>query len=201
MKDLKRETAGPALEPLILEMTKGSTEALSAVYEQTKTSVYAFALSIIGDRHSAEDIMQETYIKAFQNAGSYTPMGKPMAWLLTITKNLALMKFRTESGRNEALDETLPSPGFEECTLDRLTLQTALNALSEEERQIVTLHAIAGMKHREIAGMLGLPLATVLSKYHRSLSKLKKLLKEEGHVDERDEHRAPLARARGAGDP
>ena len=96
MKDLKRETGGPALEPLILEMTKGSTEALSAVYEQTKTSVYAFALSIIGDRHSAEDIMQETYIKAFQNAGSYTPMGKPMAWLLTITKNLALMKFRTE---------------------------------------------------------------------------------------------------------
>ena len=148
-----------------------------------------------------EYAMQETYIKAFQNAGSYTPMGKPMAWLLTITKNLALMKLRTESGRNEALDETLPSPGFEECTLDRLTLQTALNALSEEERQIVTLHAIAGMKHREIAGMLGLPLATVLSKYHRSLSKLKKLLKEEGHVDERDEHRAPLARARGAGDP
>ena len=90
------------------------------------------------------------------------------------------MKLRAESGRFEALDDALPDAGFEPCTLDRLTLEMAMSALSPEERQIVSLHAIAGLKHRETAELMGLPLATVLSKYHRALSKLKKRLKEEG---------------------
>ena len=180
MINLKQDTGGPALEPLILQMTEGSTQALADLYRETKTAVYALAFSILRNRHSAEDIMQETYIKAYQSAGSYVPMGKPMAWLLTIAKHLSLMKLRAESGRFEALDDALPDAGFEPCTLDRLTLEIAMSALSPEERQIVSLHAIAGLKHRETAELMGLPLATVLSRYHRALSKLKKRLKEEG---------------------
>ena len=56
---------------------------------------------------------------------------------------------------------------------DRQLLQTGLAALSQTERQVVLLHAVTGLKHREIAGILELPLATVLSKYHRALRKLK----------------------------
>ena len=106
-------------------------------------------------------------------------MGKPMAWLLTITKNLVRMKYRADEGRQEPLDDTMAVPGFESASVDRLTLQAALACLGEEERQIVTLHAIAGLRHRETADLLGMPLSTVLSKYHRALSKLKKILKEE----------------------
>ena len=79
MINLKQDTGGPALEPLILQMTGGSTQALADLYRETKTAVYALAFSILRNRHSAEDIMQETYIKAYQSAGSYVPMGKPMA--------------------------------------------------------------------------------------------------------------------------
>ena len=63
---------------------------------------------------------------------------------------------------------------------DRLVLEAALKALGEEERQVVLLHAASGLKHREIARDLGLPLSTVLSRYSRALKKLQRYLTEEG---------------------
>ena len=62
---------------------------------------------------------------------------------------------------------------------DRQVLQEALAGLGAEERQIVLLHAVAGLKHREIARLLEQPLSTVLSKYHRGLKKLRALMKGE----------------------
>ena len=59
-------------------------------------------------------------------------------------------------------------------------LRTALSALNSEERQIVSLHAVAGLKHREIAEMTGIPLSTVLTKYKRALEKMKKVLGGDG---------------------
>ena len=64
---------------------------------------------------------------------------------------------------------------------DRLVLQQFMQCLSEEEREIVYLHTIVGFKHREIAQLMQLGLATVLSKYHRALKKLKKEF-EKGEV-------------------
>ena len=57
-----------------------------------------------------------------------------------------------------------------------MILETALKTLGEEERQIVMLHAVSGLKHREIAALLGLSLPTTLSRYHRALAKLQKQL-------------------------
>jgi len=70
--------------------------------------------------------------------------------------------------RTEA--DSAPDPG------ESLLLRQILTLLTEEEQQIVTLHAVAGFKHREIAAFLDLPLPTVLSKYTRALKKLKKEL-------------------------
>ena len=61
---------------------------------------------------------------------------------------------------------------------DRLVLSKMLELLSEEDRQIVVLHAVSGMKHREIAQIMHLPVSTVLSKYRRSLQKLRTALEE-----------------------
>ena len=63
---------------------------------------------------------------------------------------------------------------------DRLVLEAALKTLGEDERQVVLLHAVSGLRHREIARDLGLPLSTVLSRYSRALKKLKRCLSEEG---------------------
>ena len=173
-------TNTPPLADLISQMAQGSTEALSQFYTATHSDVYAFALSLLSDSHHAEDVMQETYIRAYHGAAGYTHMEKPMAWLMTITKNLAFMKLRERKDRYEELPEGLSYGGFEGHSLQRLDLQRALDRLGGEEREIVVLHAVAGLKHREIAALLGMPLPTVLSKYHRALSKLRTYLKGEG---------------------
>jgi RNA polymerase sigma-70 factor (ECF subfamily) len=59
---------------------------------------------------------------------------------------------------------------------DRIVLEGVLSLLTEEEREIVMLHAVSGMKHKEIADGLGLNLSTTLSKYHRALKKLREYL-------------------------
>ena len=59
---------------------------------------------------------------------------------------------------------------------DNIIISECLNTLSNSERQIIILHAVAGMKHREIARITELPVSTVLSKYSRALKKLKKIL-------------------------
>lgn len=110
-------------------------------------------------------------------------MGKPMAWILTIARNLALMKLR-EDGRVAALDtvQIEQEEAFSriQAVEDRVLIEKLLTALDSEERQIVMLHAVSGLKNREIALLLGLPLNTVLSKYHRAIKKLKALAEREG---------------------
>lgn len=71
------------------------------------------------------------------------------------------------------------STSFSASTEDSIVLNAAMNKLSDEERQIVILHAITGLKHVEIAKLLSLPLSTVLSKYSRAKRKLKNILGEE----------------------
>ena len=63
-----------------------------------------------------------------------------------------------------------------------MLLEAAFKQISDEERNIIVLHVLSGLKHREIAKILDMPLATVLSKYHRGLKKLKGILEE--NVDE-----------------
>ncbi|MDL2232073.1 RNA polymerase sigma factor, partial [Ruminococcaceae bacterium OttesenSCG-928-L11] len=172
----------PEYEHLLGQMAEGDTVALEALYNRTKSAVYGFALSIVKNPQEAEDIMQDTYIRLFQSAGGYRAQGKPMAWILTIVRNLALMRLRDGKKAAPPIDEmpTLSDgQDFTEGSIDRMVLRTALAHLSEEERQIVMLHSVAGLKHREIGEIMQIPLSTTLSKYRRALAKLKNLIKEE----------------------
>ncbi len=166
------------LESLLLDMTRGDQEALAQLYHRTRTAVFGLALSYLKNRHDAEDVTQDTFVRVWENAPSYRPQGKPMAWLLTIARNLSLMKLR-EKDRTESLPEedwALPGPDDALTTEDRTVLSAAMSVLEDEEQRIVLLHAVTGLKHREIAESLSLPLSTVLSKYHRALKKLRRKL-------------------------
>ena len=77
------------LDDLITRMARGDKEALASLYEATKAALYGFALSIMKDVDHAEDITQDTFIQLYHSAGGYRSQGKPMAWIITITRNLA----------------------------------------------------------------------------------------------------------------
>ena len=175
-----------ALEEDIQRMSQGDKEALGHFYDETKSVIYGFVLSILKHSNDAEDILQETYLRIYHNAGRYESKGNPMPWVLTIARRLATDKLRERTRRSWVAAEDAEAewvhlaadPGMD--PEDRLMLELALKNLNAEELQIVMLHAVGGMKHREIAKLTEIPLATVLSKYHRSLKKLR-FQWEEGH--------------------
>ncbi len=176
LTSLYEPTDAKTLAPLLLAVADGSTEALGDVYHRTRAAVYGLALSYLKNAHDAQDITQDVFVRVWDCAGQYRPTGSPLGWILTLCRNLCLMRLRRE-GRQETLDEeTWDAIPAEECGLDadeRAVLQQALAILGAEERRIVLLHAAADLYHREIARLLDLPLPTVLSKYHRALRKMR----------------------------
>ena len=184
MEELARaqRPEGRLEERLLPLVGQGDPEAFEVLYRSTEKAVYALALSILRNPHDAEDIVQETYLKVRAAAHLYVPQGKPLAWLFTITKNLCRDLLRGQSRTEAAPDGAEDDLRFSYVSdpTDRLGLEAALTALGEEERQVVLLHAASGLKHREIARDLGLPLSTVLSRYSRALKKLQRYLTEEG---------------------
>lgn len=169
-----------AIDACLAQLGRGELQAMADLYELTHNAVYGFALSILKHTEDAQDVAQDVYLHLYRSAGSYRSHGKPMAWLLTVTRHLALDRLRTR-GKVISLEERqegqLP-PSEEMESEDRLVLRSLLEVLGQEERQVITLHALAGLKHREIARILDLPLATVLSKYSRGMKKLQLAWKE-----------------------
>ena len=168
------------LDECIARIALGNRDALSQLYYEVKSAVFGFALSILKNAQDAEDVLHDCFISIHNSASSYHSAGKPMAWIMTITRNLCYMKLRADARHRERHvdipDEDWDSHTELSTTLsneDRMIIAECLGGLGEEERQIVVLHAVSGMKHREIAAMLELPLPTVLSKYHRALKKMK----------------------------
>ena len=163
-------------DSLLTGVAQGDQKAFTELYRTAGKAIYAYALSILKNPADAEDVLQDTFLKIRSAAPLYKPMGKPMAWMMTITRNLCLMKLRQQKNLSFFPLETLNEPSeLDQITdfEDRLVLRTALQILSDVECQIIVLHAVTGWKHREIARQLGLPVSTVLSKYRRGLQKLK----------------------------
>ena len=83
------------LEALLLQTAAGDREAFASLYHRTSPSVYGLALTYVRSGPDAEDVTQDTFVKVWDNAPAYRPQGKPLAWILTIAKNLALMCLRS----------------------------------------------------------------------------------------------------------
>ena len=168
-------------ETLFYKIDAGDRGAFCELYEKTSNAVFSYALSLLRNRDDAEDAMQETYLKIRSAAHLYCPCGKPMAWIFTIARNICLMKFRQKKHYSavplEEITEKIDCSQIKDRE-DRIVLETAFQILSHEECQVIVLHAVSGFKHREISGILQLPLSTVLSRYNRGMKKLRRQLEE-----------------------
>ena len=109
-----------------------------------------------------------------------------MAWILTITKNVAYNKLKMRK-HTENIDEMLEIlASNENITVEnKIILEIAFKNITDEERNILVLHIVAGLKYREIAKFMNIPLSTVLSKYHRAIKKLKLMFSQEDVFYER----------------
>jgi RNA polymerase sigma-70 factor (ECF subfamily) len=155
-------------------------------------AVRSFALRLCRNPDDADDLVQETYLKAFRFLDSFSPGTNARAWLLTICKNTFINKYRSDkrSGESVSYDEIeefyeslrpdqVPSSDtlteqFER-TLDDDVLE-ALDSLSDEFRTVVILCDIEDFSYEEAAEFLGCPVGTVRSRLHRARAALAKRL-------------------------
>ncbi len=179
---LEPENGAAGLERLLKLTAQGDRDAFGELYTCTHAGVYALALSLTGSASEAEELCHDAYLRVWDYAGSYRPKGTPMAWILAITRNLCLMELRKRGRRAELTPEewdAIPQSAPDVSPEDRELLQTALGVLETDEREIVTLHAVSGLKHREIGKLMGMNLNTVLSKYRRALAKMRRVMEGE----------------------
>ena len=176
---------GARIESLLGRIAEGDRHAVELLYRCTAKNAYGFALSMLKNPADAEDVLHDCYMQILQRAHNYRSQGKPMAWILTIVKNLC-----RDTARRRRKTDALPDGDWiaelaEQRHLsgdERLLLEECMNGLSDEERMIIVQHAVLGFRHQEIADDLGLPLSTVLSKYRRALLKLRTaMLKGDTH--------------------
>jgi len=160
------------LERKITELCSGDMRAFDYVYEQTNRSVYFSVLYIVRDRGYAEDILQETYVRAIRSLNSYQPGTSFSAWLTRIGKNLAINHVK-RAAREVSTDFTEREYRFGSVETELPTVfEEAAKALTEEEYEILMLCQVAGYKRREVAEMLGMPIGTVTWKNNEALKKL-----------------------------
>ena len=152
--------------------------------------VYRLAYRLTGDKHDAEDLTQEVFVRVFRSLSTYTP-GTFEGWLHRITTNLFLDQVRRKARiRFDALPddaERLPSRDrgpaqvYDDTHFDH-DVQAALDALPPDFRAAVVLCDLEGLSYDEIAATLGIKIGTVRSRIHRGRSQLRAALA----------HRAPV---------
>lgn len=169
-------------ENLFEKIGRQDYDALGELYELTERAVYSYVFSILKNADDTKDVVQETYMKICAAAHLYQARGKPLAWIFTIARNLSMSFLRKKrnmvSSEEMHIDDDVNYSYITDPT-DKMVLHGALYILNENERQVILLHLVSGMKHQEIARSIGIPISTVLSRYHRGLKKLKKYLTEQ----------------------
>jgi RNA polymerase sigma-70 factor (ECF subfamily) len=182
------------LEKAVIRLRQGDSNALAEIYEITSRGVFTFVLPILHDYQLAEDVMQQTFVTAYENIQSYQPGTNARNWLLTIAKNMALTEIKKRK-REVSYDfdqDNHPDGVYFLGNIDSPTIALANKVLAEDEFNIVIMYAVGEYKHREIAEFLHMPLGTVTWKYNNALKKMRKALEENQTQYEREQAKAKI---------
>lgn len=181
-------------QELIAQHLEGDATALEALVNRYIKIVYSFAYRISGNSADAEDITQESFLKAWKNINKYDNSRSFKTWLLSIARNTAIDLFRKKKPYTfteiDSFSSAEDDANFEEKIADTELLpeevfsrkeisnevQEALNKIPVNAKEVVILHLNEDMTFEEIAETLGEPMNTVKSRYRRALANLKVLL-------------------------
>jgi len=185
---MKAETEGREMEKLfvneiceqsIKRISEGDLSALTVIYDCAGRLIFTVAFSILGDYQLAQDAMQETFLRIAESARTYRKGSNAKAWIVSIARNLALNMLNERKKYAPYYDNILfRFP--EEKLLDRFALSDALSTLTTQEREIVVYKTVCGMRHKEIALILGISADNSRQKCKRALEKLREYLEEGG---------------------
>jgi RNA polymerase sigma-70 factor (ECF subfamily) len=166
--------------------TSQTEESMRVLYRTYGSELYGFALSCLGDRGQAEELVQDVFTRVWRHAGSYDPdRASFRTWLYGIARNAIIDLKRRQSVRPalaaHAIDEeqSAVDDSFERALL-RWEVGSALERLTPEHRQVIRLAHFQGLTLREISELTGIPLGTVKSRTSYALRGLRLALEEMG---------------------
>lgn len=167
----------------MLRFQGGDALAFEVLVRRHRTPVFSFLVRLTGDRARAEDLCQETFLKAVRAAASWAPRATFRTWLYAIARNQAVDEARRRAFRRveplagragtEPAWEGTPPDGAAEAALLRPKLEAALASLPEQQREVFLLREHAGLRFPEIAEVTGVPENTVKSRMRYALEALR----------------------------
>jgi RNA polymerase sigma-70 factor (ECF subfamily) len=185
-------------DALIAAIVAGEAAGLGPLYDRHGHAVFALIVRIVGDRGSAEDLLQEVFLRAWQRAYTFDDTrGTVRSWLHGIAHHLALNELRhrhrrpqvltpppgdardEEDGNAAYVDPVADPAGDAWCAVRDATMGRAFAELPEAQREVLALYA-AGFSQTEIAATLNQPLGTIKSRMRRGLCRLRETLPEIG---------------------
>ena len=188
------ENSAEADRGLVVRARAGDHEAFGEIVRAYQKKVYGVALRMTRRHEVADDIAQETFIRAYRNLARFE-LGRPLApWLKRIATNLAINHLKGVANREQSLyTEDQPAgprknPSSSSAGSDPLStlessermaaLEVAMKRLSPEDRAVLILKVEEGMRYQDIAEVLEISQGTVMSRLFRARQKLKELLAE-----------------------
>ena len=171
---------------LIQQVAKQDRDAFSQLYDRFSTLVFTLAMRMLKARSDAEDLLQEVFVQVWRQAQNYSAeRGSPEAWIINIARSRAIDKIRSirrmqksfvltdDPARAESPDN-VESSAVESET--RLTMNSALANLPDQQRKVLELAYFDGLTQNEIADRLAEPLGTVKTRMRSGIQKLREIL-------------------------
>jgi len=179
---------------LLAALQAGELGAFNALVARHQRSLINFFYHLCWDRQGAEDCVQEVFLRVYSHLDSYEPQAKFTTFLFRIARNLWIDRMRTAAVHGKPLSLEASSGGEGRALQERVAsrvqtpveilareeqqdaLRRAIDQLPEEQKAVVILSEIQGMKYQDIGEILGVPVGTVKSRMHTAMEKLKDLL-------------------------
>ena len=164
------------MSSLATQLPDGAHEAIELLYAREAESISRTIAAIVLDRALAQDLTQETFVRAFQ-AWDRFDRSNPRAWLLRIATNLAITHYRTEKRRRRVPPWMLLQRSHDrgaEASEDRDLVSWLMRPLSPDQRALITLHYYQQVPRAEIAELLGIPVGTVASRINKAMQLLRR---------------------------
>jgi len=179
---------------VLSEVASGDIDAYGEIVARYSGRLLNFVLRFVGDRETAEDIVQETFLRSFRKRREYRAIANFSTWLFTIAGNLAKSELRRRKrwrflslNRDEESQTgfELPDESFRpdlvaESSLADTQIQQAIAQLPDNYREVILLRDVEGMSYQEIARVVRCPVGTVKSRVNRARIRLQQKLRNEG---------------------
>ncbi len=150
----------------------GDRQAFAMLYEEVYQDLYRYAVWMLGHREDAEDAVADTVMDAFRQIGSLRSAEAFRGWIFRILSNKCRMVRKSYLQKTEELEANMAGPGRD--FTDDVMLGQLWQSLDQQDQEIISLHLFGGYTSKEIGEILGMNDATVRSREHRALARLRK---------------------------